>query len=113
MIFSLWGEAEAMTLLSQNVIPTALLVHYKQRHLYSFFQHWLWPFLLTELLQIAGISPHGNALGASVQQQAAQQAPQEKRGGEVLDSTHTDIKLEKSNIVLLGPTGSGVWLIFS
>ncbi|XP_030645976.1 ATP-dependent Clp protease ATP-binding subunit clpX-like, mitochondrial isoform X2 [Chanos chanos] len=64
-----------------------------------------------ELLQIAGISPHGNALGASVQQQAAQQAPQEKRGGEVLDSAHSDIRLEKSNIVLLGPTGSGKTLL--
>uniref|UniRef100_A0A8C1XNE7 Caseinolytic mitochondrial matrix peptidase chaperone subunit a n=1 Tax=Cyprinus carpio TaxID=7962 RepID=A0A8C1XNE7_CYPCA len=64
-----------------------------------------------ELLQIAGISPHGNALGASMQQQLNQQAPQEKRGGEVLDSTHTGIKLEKSNIVLLGPTGSGKTLL--
>ncbi|XP_036399667.1 caseinolytic mitochondrial matrix peptidase chaperone subunit Xa isoform X4 [Megalops cyprinoides] len=64
-----------------------------------------------ELLQIAGISPHGNALGASMQQQVNQQAPQEKRGGEVLDSTHSDIKLEKSNIVLLGPTGSGKTLL--
>lgn len=63
--------------------------------------------VVAELLQIAGISPHGNALGASMQQQASQQAPQERRGGEVLDSTHTDIKLEKSNIILLGPTGSG------
>lgn len=62
---------------------------------------------VAELLQIAGISPHGNALGASMQQQASQQTPQERRGGEVLDSTHTDIKLEKSNIILLGPTGSG------
>lgn len=42
-----------------------------------------------------------------MQQQASQQAPQERRGGEVLDSTHTEIKLEKSNIILLGPTGSG------
>lgn len=62
---------------------------------------------ISELLQIAGISPHGNALGASMQQQVNQQMPQEKRGGEVLDSTHDDIKLEKSNILLLGPTGSG------
>ncbi|XP_048014252.1 ATP-dependent Clp protease ATP-binding subunit clpX-like, mitochondrial [Megalobrama amblycephala] len=65
----------------------------------------------TKLLQIAGISPHGNALGASVQQQTNQQAPQEKRGGDVLDSAHTDIKLDKSNIVLLGPTGSGKTLL--
>ncbi|XP_078386073.1 caseinolytic mitochondrial matrix peptidase chaperone subunit Xa isoform X3 [Cetorhinus maximus] len=64
-----------------------------------------------ELLQIAGISPHGNALGASMQQQASQSIPQEKRGGEVLDSTHDDIKLEKSNILLLGPTGSGKTLL--
>ncbi|KAI2648088.1 ATP-dependent Clp protease ATP-binding subunit clpX-like, mitochondrial [Labeo rohita] len=52
----------------------------------------------TKLLQIAGINPHGNALGASVQQQTNQQAPQDKRGRDVLDSAPTDIKLEKSNI---------------
>ncbi|CAG05535.1 unnamed protein product, partial [Tetraodon nigroviridis] len=61
----------------------------------------------TKLLQIAGISPHGNALGASMQQQTSQHTPQERRGGEVLDSAHADIKLDKSNIILLGPTGSG------
>uniref|UniRef100_A0A672QG58 Caseinolytic mitochondrial matrix peptidase chaperone subunit X n=1 Tax=Sinocyclocheilus grahami TaxID=75366 RepID=A0A672QG58_SINGR len=65
----------------------------------------------TKLLQIAGISPHGNALGASVQQQTNQQAPRDKRGRDVLDSAHTDIKLEKSNVVLLGPTGSGKTLL--
>uniref|UniRef100_A0A8C5VVT7 Caseinolytic mitochondrial matrix peptidase chaperone subunit X n=1 Tax=Microcebus murinus TaxID=30608 RepID=A0A8C5VVT7_MICMU len=57
------------------------------------------------------IFPHGNALGASMQQQVNQQIPQEKRGGEVLDSSHDDIKLEKSNILLLGPTGSGKTLL--
>ncbi|KAF7702147.1 hypothetical protein HF521_001430 [Silurus meridionalis] len=65
----------------------------------------------TKLLQITGISPHGSALGASVQQQVTQKAVPEKRGGEVLDSTHANIKLEKSNIVLLGPTGSGKTLL--
>ncbi|XP_018429451.1 PREDICTED: ATP-dependent Clp protease ATP-binding subunit clpX-like, mitochondrial isoform X1 [Nanorana parkeri] len=65
----------------------------------------------TKLLQIAGISPHGNALGASMQQQVNQQMPQERRGGDVLDSNHDDIKLEKSNILLLGPTGSGKTLL--
>ncbi|XP_012674890.1 caseinolytic mitochondrial matrix peptidase chaperone subunit Xa isoform X2 [Clupea harengus] len=64
-----------------------------------------------ELLQIAGISPHGNALGASVQQQGAQASAQEQRGGDVLDTTPTEIKLEKSNIILLGPTGSGKTLL--
>ncbi|XP_056595759.1 ATP-dependent Clp protease ATP-binding subunit clpX-like, mitochondrial isoform X2 [Triplophysa dalaica] len=69
------------------------------------------PLTPRELLQIAGVSPHGNALGASVQQQTNKQAYHEKRGGEMLDSTHTDIRLEKSNILLLGPTGSGKTLL--
>ncbi|XP_028812325.1 caseinolytic mitochondrial matrix peptidase chaperone subunit Xa isoform X1 [Denticeps clupeoides] len=65
----------------------------------------------TKPLQVAGISPHGSALGASVQQQQNQQCAHERRGRELLDSTHSDIKLEKSNIVLLGPTGSGKTLL--
>ncbi|XP_075063749.1 ATP-dependent clpX-like chaperone, mitochondrial isoform X1 [Mixophyes fleayi] len=67
---------------------------------------------ITKLLQIAGISQHANALGAaSMQQQVNHQMPQERRGGDVLDSNHDDIKLEKSNILLLGPTGSGKTLL--
>ncbi|XP_058263598.1 ATP-dependent Clp protease ATP-binding subunit clpX-like, mitochondrial isoform X1 [Hemibagrus wyckioides] len=62
-------------------------------------------------LQITGISPHGNALGASIQQQATQQTTVEKRGSDVLNLSHSTIKLEKSNIVLLGPTGSGKTLL--
>uniref|UniRef100_A0A2K5IWK2 ClpX-type ZB domain-containing protein n=1 Tax=Colobus angolensis palliatus TaxID=336983 RepID=A0A2K5IWK2_COLAP len=50
----------------------------------------LTPREFTKLLQIAGISPPG---------------------GEVLDSSHDDRKLEKSNILLLGPTGSGKTLL--
>uniref|UniRef100_A0A8C4TIJ7 Caseinolytic mitochondrial matrix peptidase chaperone subunit X n=1 Tax=Erpetoichthys calabaricus TaxID=27687 RepID=A0A8C4TIJ7_ERPCA len=46
-----------------------------------------------------------------MQQQVNQQIPQEKRGGEVLDSNSDEIKLEKSNILLLGPTGSGKTLL--
>ncbi|XP_058489824.1 ATP-dependent Clp protease ATP-binding subunit clpX-like, mitochondrial [Solea solea] len=63
------------------------------------------------LLQTAGIGPHENALGVSMQRQANQQTPQEKRGSKILDSTYTEIKLEKSNIILLGPTGSGKTLL--
>ncbi|GAA6093190.1 ATP-dependent Clp protease ATP-binding subunit clpX-like, mitochondrial [Tachysurus ichikawai] len=59
-----------------------------------------------KLIQLTGIRPHGSAHGASVQQSAA-----EKKGGHMLNSTHTTIKLEKSNIVLLGPTGSGKTLL--
>ncbi|XP_062847691.1 ATP-dependent Clp protease ATP-binding subunit clpX-like, mitochondrial [Trichomycterus rosablanca] len=65
----------------------------------------------TKLLQITGISQYDNALGASVQQHGTHQPAQEKRGGDLLDSTHNNIKLEKSNIVLLGPTGSGKTLL--
>lgn len=42
-----------------------------------------------------------------MQQQVSPHTPQERRGGQVLDSAHADIKLDKSNIILLGPTGSG------
>ena len=42
-----------------------------------------------------------------MQQPGSQQTQQERRGGDVLDSTNAEIRLEKSNIVLLGPTGSG------
>uniref|UniRef100_A0A4W3JV78 Caseinolytic mitochondrial matrix peptidase chaperone subunit Xa n=1 Tax=Callorhinchus milii TaxID=7868 RepID=A0A4W3JV78_CALMI len=99
-----------------NNIPTALRQQTeieKQASLTP--RELIWRFFLlfpsAELLQIAGISPHGNALGASMQQQASQSVPQEKRGGDVLDSIHDDIKLEKSNILLLGPTGSGKTLL--
>uniref|UniRef100_A0A3B1IUN2 Caseinolytic mitochondrial matrix peptidase chaperone subunit X n=1 Tax=Astyanax mexicanus TaxID=7994 RepID=A0A3B1IUN2_ASTMX len=51
-----------------------------------------------------GCSPHGSALEASMQQQVNQQPPQEWRGREVLDSNHTDMKMEKSKVVLLGST---------
>ncbi|XP_077989008.1 ATP-dependent clpX-like chaperone, mitochondrial isoform X1 [Glandiceps talaboti] len=76
-----------------------------------------------ELLQIAGITSHGNALGASsVQQQQQQQQQQqsgnqgnenERRGtgSDILESTTHDLRVEKSNILLLGPTGSGKTLL--
>ncbi|XP_069481189.1 ATP-dependent Clp protease ATP-binding subunit clpX-like, mitochondrial isoform X2 [Ambystoma mexicanum] len=86
-----------------NNIPTTLRPHTEMEKQASLTPR--------ELLQIAGISPHGNALGASMQQQVNQQVPQEKRGGEVLDSNNDDIRLEKSNILLLGPTGSGKTLL--
>lgn len=92
-------------------MPVGFLLNRKLCRCFFFFPNHkpnpVAPCVFAELLQIAGISPHGNALGVSMQQQASQQAPQEKRGGEVLDSNNTDIKLEKSNIILLGPTGSG------
>lgn len=64
--------------------------------------------------QLTGISPHVYAFRTFLQQQATQQERKvvaEKRAGKVLNSTDTSIKLEKSNIVLLGPTGSGKTLL--
>ncbi|XP_033108797.1 ATP-dependent Clp protease ATP-binding subunit clpX-like, mitochondrial [Anneissia japonica] len=66
-----------------------------------------------ELLQIAGITSHGNALGASssVGQQANQTEDDKKRGSTVLDVKEHELKLEKSNILMLGPTGCGKTLL--
>ncbi|XP_033634401.1 ATP-dependent Clp protease ATP-binding subunit clpX-like, mitochondrial [Asterias rubens] len=75
-----------------------------------------------ELLQIAGISSQGNALGASSLQQQQQQQQQQQsgqgseserqlRGSGLLDAQQYELRLEKSNILLLGPTGSGKTLM--
>ena len=60
----------------------------------------------TEWLQLGGIT-HGSALGP--QQQTQQQTTMEdtKRASDILDATIHELKLDKSNILLLGPTGSG------
>ena len=62
--------------------------------------------MYSEWLQLAGIS-HGSALGP--QQQTQQQTATEdtKRASDILDATTHELKLDKSNILLLGPTGSG------
>lgn len=59
-------------------------------------------------MHISGIS-HSNALGVSFQQQQMNQESDAKsnRGSEILDATSHELRLEKSNILLLGPTGSG------
>jgi len=62
-----------------------------------------------ELLQIAGIS-QGSALGPGVQQQQQEDTPS-KRPSDILDATTHELKLEKSNILMLGPTGSGKTLL--
>ncbi|XP_070542333.1 ATP-dependent Clp protease ATP-binding subunit clpX-like, mitochondrial isoform X2 [Ptychodera flava] len=56
-----------------------------------------------------GISSHGNALGASSMQQ--QSSERRGSGSDLLDSTSHDLRVEKSNILLLGPTGSGKTLL--
>ncbi|XP_068230252.1 ATP-dependent Clp protease ATP-binding subunit clpX-like, mitochondrial isoform X1 [Palaemon carinicauda] len=82
-----------------------------------------------DLLHIAGIS-QGHALGVTgfqnpeqqqqqqQQQQQMDQQPTPKRpvatnshGSDILDATTHNLRLEKSNILLLGPTGSGKTLL--
>ena len=62
---------------------------------------------ITELLQIAGITEHGSALGPGAGQQGGTQEEASPRHSDILDATKHDLKLEKSNILMLGPTGSG------
>lgn len=59
-----------------------------------------------ELLQIAGITP-GSALGPGVGHGHPQISEESRHASDVLDATSYDLKLDKSNILMLGPTGSG------
>lgn len=64
--------------------------------------------MFSDLLHISGIS-HSNALGVSFQQQLNQENEvKSNRGSDILDATTHELRLEKSNILLLGPTGSGM-----
>ena len=58
----------------------------------------------TELMQLTGIGT-GGALGPSLG--APQPQDDGKRPSDILDATTHELKLEKSNILMLGPTGSG------
>ena len=60
---------------------------------------------ITELIQLAGIS--GSALGPSGAQQQQREDEITKRPSDILDASTHELKLEKSNILMLGPTGSG------
>jgi len=66
------------------------------------------PFSNRELLQIAGMGHHGSALGPGSSQHVGNQQTEETRhASDILDATTYDLKLDKSNILMLGPTGSG------
>lgn len=66
--------------------------------------------LFSELLQIAGISEQGHALGPGANSQSSQEESG-KRPSDILDATKHELKLEKSNILMLGPTGSGEFIL--
>jgi hypothetical protein len=61
--------------------------------------------IITELIQLAGIS--GSALGPSNGQQQQKDEDTNRRPSDILDAPSHELKLEKSNILMLGPTGSG------
>lgn len=74
-------------------------------------------FTTRDLLHISGIT-HGSSLGLGIQGQPSSPTPhstdadgQGTRGTDVLDASDAEIRLEKSNILLLGPTGSGKTLL--
>ncbi|GAB6019006.1 hypothetical protein CHUAL_000639 [Chamberlinius hualienensis] len=62
-----------------------------------------------DLLHLAGIS-HGSALGVSFPQSETDNK-RPLTGSDLLDAPNQDIRLDKSNILLLGPTGSGKTLL--
>ncbi|XP_075535729.1 caseinolytic protease chaperone subunit isoform X2 [Dermacentor variabilis] len=74
-------------------------------------------FTTRDLLHISGIT-HGSALGLGIQGQppsptahGTEADGHGTRGTDVLDASDAEIRLEKSNILLLGPTGSGKTLL--
>jgi len=72
--------------------------------------------LYTELLHIAGITtlhtPNGSSpLGpSSAVEQRASTDDMARHASDILDSKSFELKLDKSNILMLGPTGTG-WLL--
>ena len=63
-----------------------------------------------ELLQMAINMHHNSPLGAN-KVESTKQTTENTRGSEALDSKSEKVKLDKSNILMLGPTGSGKTLL--
>nr|KAG5708581.1 hypothetical protein BaRGS_033002 [Batillaria attramentaria] len=73
-------------------------------------RHYPHTFSPRDMLQIA-VSGPGNPLGPSLQQQQQQQMEEQPKRSDILDSSTQELRLEKSNILMLGPTGSGKTLL--
>ena len=69
--------------------------------------------MFLDLMQLTGINP-GSPLGAHVAQQVddtPRSTSKPQNIADFIDSDAYDIKLDKSNILMLGPTGSGKTLL--
>jgi ATP-dependent Clp protease ATP-binding subunit ClpX len=80
----------------------------------TFVYLWLSRCLLADLLHITGIGHGASGLGVGFQHtpppepEPRRPAASSTMGSDILDSNSHELKLEKSNILLLGPTGSGL-----
>jgi ATP-dependent Clp protease ATP-binding subunit ClpX len=69
--------------------------------------------IFADLLHITGIGHGASGLGVGFQHtpppepEPRRPAASSTMGSDILDSNSHELKLEKSNILLLGPTGSG------
>lgn len=68
-------------------------------------------------MHIPGIG-HTSSFGVGFQQPPPTPEPENRRGSsspgsDILDCSSHELKLEKSNILLLGPTGSGTYQLRS
>ncbi|XP_043584237.1 ATP-dependent Clp protease ATP-binding subunit clpX-like, mitochondrial isoform X4 [Bombus pyrosoma] len=93
---------------AKKVLSVAVYNHYKR--IYNNFP------VQNSMQDLLHISTIGNSLGVGFQQYPAgneykSTENQSVSGSDILDSKQHQLKLEKSNILLLGPTGSGKTLL--
>lgn len=63
----------------------------------------------TDLLQLSGLAGGSMTMAFQQQQQQQDEDDESKRPrSDILDATTHELRLEKSNILMLGPTGSGI-----
>lgn len=100
-----WAGKYILLFLFQAMLATSL---------YCFMQIYS-PILQLDLLQVTGLGQsHGlGASGTTSQQQPLPPAEEPKSsasssGSDILDTSSHELRLDKSNILMLGPTGSGI-----
>ncbi|CAL1542868.1 unnamed protein product [Lymnaea stagnalis] len=74
-------------------------------------QHYPHTFSPRDMLQIAVTGPLGPSIGSQQQQQVNTSNEESAKKSDILESGMHELQLEKSNILMLGPTGSGKTLL--